>query len=153
MILREKMNKIKEQKSKQQDSINQNKISISEIGTLSFEDCLKKVEALSEELESGGLVLNDALHKYKLAMAIMDRASTLLMAAKDEIQVIDNNGEEESVINDVHNEFRQNTKRRQQEAELIKNKQLEHTKKKIKQRKNRNIKMREEEDESNFEFI
>ena len=67
--------------------------------------------------------------------------------------VIDNNGEEESVINDVHNEFRQNTKRRQQEAELIKNKQLEHTKKKIKQRKNRNIKMREEEDESNFEFI
>ena len=26
-------------------------------------------------------------------MAIMDRASTLLMAAKDEIQVIDNNGE------------------------------------------------------------
>ena len=93
MILREKMNKIKEQKSKQQDSINQNKISISEIGTLSFEDCLKKVEALSEELESGGLVLNDALHKYKLAMAIMDRASTLLMAAKDEIQVIDNNGE------------------------------------------------------------
>ena len=48
--------------------------------------------------------------------------------------VIDNNnnGEEESVINDVHNEFRQNTKRRQQEAELIKNKQLEHTKKKNK---------------------
>ena len=87
------MNKIKEQKSKQQDSINQNKISISEIGTLSFEDCLKKVEALSEELESGGLILNDALNKYKLAMAIMDRASTLLMAAKDEIQVIDNNGE------------------------------------------------------------
>ena len=67
--------------------------------------------------------------------------------------VIDNNGEEESVINDVHNEFRQNTKRRQQEAELIKNKQLEHTKKKIKQRKKRNIKMREEENESNFEFI
>ena len=94
MILREKMNKIKEQKSKQQDSINQNKISTSEIGALSFEDCLKKVEALSVELESGGLVLNDALHKYKLAMAIMDRASTLLMAAKDEIQVIDNNGEE-----------------------------------------------------------
>ncbi len=87
------MNKIKEETNKPQNSEKQNKINIDEINALSFEDCLKKIEELSVELESGGLKLSDALQKYKLAMAIMERASTLLAAAKDELQVIDSEGE------------------------------------------------------------
>tara|TARA_E500000331_G_scaffold356174_1_gene413723 strand:+ start:4245 stop:4541 length:297 start_codon:yes stop_codon:yes gene_type:complete len=64
-----------------------------EINTLSFEDCLQKVETLSDELESGGLMLSDALQKYKLAVAIMDRAKELLTTARDELQIIDDLGE------------------------------------------------------------
>ena len=97
------MNKIKEKKNKLEESENQNKIIFDEINTLSFENCLKKVEALSVELESGGLVLNDALQKYKLAMAIMERASTLLAAAKDELQVIDSDGEKSITRQEILN--------------------------------------------------
>ena len=42
---------------------------------------------------------------------------------------------EESVVTDVRNEFRQDLKRRSQEAELIRNKQLENTKKRKERRK------------------
>ena len=59
-------------------------------------------------------------------------------------------------VDDVHNEFRQDSKRRFQEAELIKHKQLENTKKKINDRRKRNNKVVQQSqriDESNFEFI
>ena len=103
MILREKINKMNEKKNKPLNSKNLNKISFREINDMSFEDCLKKVEELSIELESGGLVLNDALQKYKLSMAIMERASALLAAAKDELQVIDNDGEKSITKHEILN--------------------------------------------------
>ena len=92
-----------EKKNKPLNSKNLNKISFREINDMSFEDCLKKVEELSIELESGGLVLNDALQKYKLSMAIMERASALLAAAKDELQVIDNDGEKSITKDEILN--------------------------------------------------
>ena len=103
MILREKMNKMNEKKNKPLNSENLNIISVSEINAMSFEDCLKKVEELSTELESGGLVLNDALQKYKQSMAIMERASALLASAKDELQVIDNEGEKSITRHEILN--------------------------------------------------
>ncbi len=72
---------------------NNNTVEVPALKNLSFEDCLKKVEMLSDELESGGLPLNDALKKYKLAVSVMNRAGDLLNIAKNEIEVIDNNGE------------------------------------------------------------
>ena len=78
-------------------------LSFDKIEGVSFEDCLKKVEELSIELESGGLVLNDALQKYKLSMAIMERASALLASAKDELQVIDNEGEKSITRHEILN--------------------------------------------------
>ena len=97
------MNTMNNKKKKLQDSENQNNIITEKINKLSFEDCLKRVEVLSVELESGGLVLNDALQKYKLAMAIMERASTLLAAAKDELQVIDGDGEKSITRQEILN--------------------------------------------------
>lgn len=88
----DKISKIKDQKNTFKN-VEKKIIDISEIDNLSFEDCLKKVELLSDELESGTLVLDDALQKYKLAVVVMDRASALLNSAKDDLQVIDNNGE------------------------------------------------------------
>lgn len=97
------MNTMNNKKKKLQDSENQNNIIIEKINKLSFEDCLKRVEVLSAELESGGLELNDALQKYKLAMAIMERASGLLTAAKDELHVIDNDGEKSITRQEILN--------------------------------------------------
>ena len=97
------MKTMNNKKKKLQDSENQNNIITEKINKLSFEDCLKRVEVLSVELESGGLKLNDALQKYKLAMAIMERASGLLTAAKDELQVIDNDGEKSITRQEILN--------------------------------------------------
>ena len=60
-------------------------------------------------------------------------------------------------VDDVHNEFRQDSKRRFQEAKLIKHKQLENTKKKINERRklnnNKIVQQRQSVNEDNFEFI
>ena len=62
--------------------------------------------------------------------------------------------QEESVVTDIHNEFRQDLKRRSQETELIRNKQLENTKKRKENRKEKgHSKNTEVDDETNFEFM
>ena len=63
------------------------------INELSFEQCMSEIEKLSEDLESGGLSLNDAMQKYKLASLLMNRANFLLESVKNEIKVIDEQGE------------------------------------------------------------
>ena len=61
---------------------------------------------------------------------------------------------EDSVVTDVRNEFHQDLKRRLEEAELIRNKQVENTRKRKERRKeegnSENIKSN---DETNFEFM
>ena len=62
--------------------------------------------------------------------------------------------EESVVVTDVRNEFRQDLKRRLQEAELIRNKQLENTKKRKENRKEKGkSKSIKSDDETNFEFM
>ncbi|OUW02079.1 MAG: exodeoxyribonuclease VII small subunit [Betaproteobacteria bacterium TMED156] len=67
----------------------------------SFEECLKKVEFLSNELESGGLELSEAIEKYKLAVSLMKRANYLLSNVKDELEIIDNQEEKTILRQDI----------------------------------------------------
>ena len=60
---------------------------------------------------------------------------------------------EESVVTDIHNEFRWDLKRLSQEAELIRNKQLENTKKRKESRKERDIQRTQVDDETNFQDV
>ena len=61
---------------------------------------------------------------------------------------------EDSVVTDVRNEFHQDLKRRLEEAELIRNKQVENTRKRKERRKEEgNSKNIKSNDETNFEFM
>ena len=71
------------------------------INELSFEQCMSEVEKLSEDLESGGLSLNDAMQKYKLASSLMNRANFLLESVKNEIKIIDEQGERSVLKKDI----------------------------------------------------
>ena len=59
------------------------------VKNLSFEDSLKNIEKLANQLENGGLSLNETVSKYKEALSVLDHAGNLLNIVKKELQIVD----------------------------------------------------------------
>ncbi len=59
------------------------------VKNLSFEDSLKHIEKLANQLENGGLSLNETVSKYKEALSVLDHAGNLLNIVKKELQIVD----------------------------------------------------------------
>ena len=59
------------------------------VRNLSFEDSLKQIEKLANQLENGDLSLNETVSKYKEALSVLDHAGNLLNVVKKELQIVD----------------------------------------------------------------
>lgn len=59
------------------------------VKNLSFEDSLKHIEKLANQLENGDLSLNETVSKYKEALSVLDHAGNLLNVVKKELQIVD----------------------------------------------------------------
>ena len=59
------------------------------VRNLSFEDSLKHIEKLANQLEQGDLSLNETVSKYKEALSVLDHAGNLLNIVKKELQIVD----------------------------------------------------------------
>ena len=77
---------------------------------ISFEDSLKKLENIVEELEKGELNLDDALKLYEEGMHFSDHCLTKLNESKQKVEKMTREGNEKfrtepfSTINDEGNE-------------------------------------------------
>ncbi len=60
---------------------------------MKFEEALKKLEAIVEELESGKLSLDDSLKKYEEGVKLSGFCHKALQAAQKKVQVLSKKGE------------------------------------------------------------
>lgn len=66
-----------------------------------FEDKLKKLEEMVNELEKGDVDLDDAIEKYTKAMHLAKECSKKLKEAEENVnKILTENGEENFVINE-----------------------------------------------------
>ena len=64
---------------------------------LSFEDKIKKLEAIVTELESGEVALDDAINKYTEAMKLSKECSDKLNEVSEKVnKILNSNGELEN---------------------------------------------------------
>ena len=59
------------------------------VKNLSFEDSLKHIEKLANQLENGDLSLIESVSKYKEALSVLDHSGNLLNVVKKELQIVD----------------------------------------------------------------
>lgn len=61
---------------------------------MTFEEKIKKLEAIVTELESGEVALDDAINKYTEAMKLSKECSDKLNEVSDKVnKILNNNGE------------------------------------------------------------
>jgi exodeoxyribonuclease VII small subunit len=81
-------------KGSQQDSQLTEELSIpDDIRALGFEQALATLEQETQRLESGQLSLADSLTAYQRGAALLRHAQSLLLAAQQEFEVIDEEGQ------------------------------------------------------------
>lgn len=81
-------------KGSQQDVQQSEELSIpDDIRALGFEEALAALEQETQRLESGQLSLADSLTAYQRGAALLRHAQSLLLAAQQEIEVIDEEGQ------------------------------------------------------------
>ena len=56
--------------------------------TVNFDEGLKKLEAMVQELETGGLNLEDAIDLYERGIALSNRCRQALIKAEQRVQVL-----------------------------------------------------------------
>lgn len=68
-----------------------------EVKTLSFEEKIKKLEAIVSELENGEVPLDDAINKYTEAMKLSKECSDKLNEVSEKVnQILNENGKLEN---------------------------------------------------------
>lgn len=68
---------------------------------IKFEDALKKLEKIVEELESGNLTLDEALKKYQDGIELSRACAQRLESAKKKIDVLVKNKKGEFELKDI----------------------------------------------------
>lgn len=62
---------------------------------LNFEDSIKKLEEIANELETGNLNLDESVEKFEEGMKLSKDCTKMLDDAEKRITILINNGEEE----------------------------------------------------------
>lgn len=62
----------------------------------SFEELMRKLEGIVEDLENGDIELEKSLALYKKGVGIIEVLENKLKEAKKQIEVLDSNGKEKS---------------------------------------------------------